>query len=117
MDTQEGSQLLLEWQEQQLAVGVTTPEAVLGSQDLVHLQQRLPFVSREHLTLQQREQTFVLVDHSTNGTYVQTEDEQVTWVHHGELRLWGSGLISLGEAPRADNVIRFQLLRQGESTA
>lgn len=114
MDTQEGSQLILNWQDRQLFVGGSAPaRALLGREPTSDLQLDLPFASRTHAYLEQRQQSFVLVDHSTNGTYVQTEDEQVTLVHRAEMRLWGEGWISLGEQPSAANAIQFSLPRAG----
>ena len=49
-----------------------------------------------------------LVDFSTNGTYVQTEDEQVTHVHRGKLKLWGEGWISLGEPLNLGQPIHYR---------
>jgi hypothetical protein len=49
----------------------------------------------------------VLVDHSTNGTNVQTEDERISMVHPGEMRWWGAGWISLGEPLTPETAIRF----------
>ena len=114
MDTQEGSQLVLSWQEEQLVVGGQAPaRAVMGREPSTQLQLDLPFASRTHAYVEQRAQNFVLVDHSTNGTYVQTEDEQVTLVHRGEMRLWGAGWISLGEQPTTTNVVHYRLSRPG----
>ena len=116
MDTQEGSQLVLHWNEMTCAVSIANAacaEVTLGSEAGVDLQQSLPFVSRRHAYIEQRQQSFVLVDHSTNGTYVQSEDQQVASVHRDEVRLWGKGYISLGEAPNGDNVIGYQLSMGG----
>jgi adenylate cyclase len=114
MDTQEDSQLILSWQETQWVVGGHAPaRAVIGREPSTDLPLDLPFASRTHAYLEQRQQSFVLVDHSTNGTYVQTEDEQVTLVHRGEMRLWGEGWLSLGEQPTATNVVHFSLSRPG----
>lgn len=114
MDTQEDSQLVLSWQEIQLAVGGQAPaRAVMGREPSTQLHINLPFASRTHAYVEQRAQNFVLVDHSTNGSYVQTEDEQVTLVHRGEMRLWGAGWISLGEQPTKANAVHFRLSRPG----
>ncbi len=114
MDTQEGSQLILSWQDNQLFVGGGAPaRALLGREASSDLCIELEYASRSHAYLEQRQQSFVLVDHSTNGTYVQTEDEQVTLVHRGEMRLWGTGWISLGEQPTDTNAIQFTLPRAG----
>ncbi|MBI2381863.1 MAG: adenylate/guanylate cyclase domain-containing protein [Gammaproteobacteria bacterium] len=61
------------------------------------------FTSRQHAKIEFRRGKFVLCDMSTNGTYVQTEDGQSVYLRREELPLWGSGLISLGEAIRADD--------------
>ncbi len=116
MDKQEGSQLVLSWNNMSWTVGsagTNQAELTLGSQDSVDLQQAQPFVSRQHAYITQRDQSFVLVDHSANGTYVQSEDQQVPSVHRSELRLWGKGYISLGEPPSSDNVIGYQLSMDG----
>ena len=69
------------------------------------------FASRHHARIEFQHNDFFLVDHSTNGSYVQTEDEQVTHVHRGKLRLWGAGWISLGSPLHVATPIHF---RQGD---
>lgn len=66
--------------------------------------------SRRHARIERRHKDFYLVDCSTNGTFVQTEDEQVTHVHRGRLKLWGRGWISLGQPLNMGQPIHF---RQG----
>ena len=70
-----------------------------------------PFTSRRHARIEFQHNDFFLVDHSTNGSYVQTEDEQVTHVHRSRLRLWGDGWISLGSPLHVGTPIHF---RQGD---
>ena len=65
------------------------------------------FVSRIHARIEPRDRDFVLVDCSTNGTFVQTEDEKVTFVRRQSLRLWGEGWLSLGEPLDKATAIRF----------
>ena len=55
------------------------------------------FASGDHAYLESHRDDFYLVDCSTNGTFVQTEDEHVQYVHRARVRLWGSGWISLGQ--------------------
>ena len=55
------------------------------------------YASRCHATLRFSRRRFELVDHSTNGTFVQLEDEQVTYVHRSSVFLWGSGYLSFGQ--------------------
>ncbi len=66
--------------------------------------------SRQHAFIECLHKDFYLVDCSSNGTYVQTEDEQVTHVHRNRIKLWGAGWISLGEPLHIGQPIHF---RQG----
>jgi predicted component of type VI protein secretion system len=109
MDTREASQLRLDWHERHVSVTEETP-VTLGSADDADLSVGGGHASRAHAHIEHRKQYFVLVDHSTNGTFVQTEDEQVTFLRRGEMRLWGNGWIALGEPLSAETAIRFRHL-------
>jgi len=54
--------------------------------------------SREHVRIECRRDSFTLIDQSTNGTYVRTEDGNVVYLRREELIIWGQGVISLGSA-------------------
>ena len=108
MEAQERSQLSLDWQNKHVTTTGADAPLTLGSAAEVDLRVDGAFASRSHARIERRNHDFVLVDHSTNGTFVQTEDERVTHVHRGVLRLWGDGWLSLGEPLSADNAIRFQ---------
>ena len=56
--------------------------------------------SRQHCTIERRQEHFVLRDHSTNGTYVTIEDEAELIVRRSEFHLRKHGWISFGQ-PRA----------------
>jgi len=59
--------------------------------------------SRQHCTIERRQEHFVLRDHSTNGTYVTVEGEAELAVLRSELHLRKHGWISFGQ-PRAAGV-------------
>ena len=65
-------------------------------------------VSRMHAVIERKRDAFMLTDSSTNGTYVQVGDEDVIFVHRDQLRLHGSGRLSLGRPVEGDDA---QLLR------
>ena len=69
-----------------------------------------PLASRDHCHIQYQYGKFVLVDHSTNGTWVKTSNDQQVYLRREELPLLGSGSIGLGEQIADNNayVIRFQ---------
>jgi class 3 adenylate cyclase len=54
--------------------------------------------SRQHARIEWRRDKFVLYDHSTNGTYVTLENEPEVMVKHESMLLYGSGVLSIGEA-------------------
>ncbi len=65
-------------------------------------------VSRQHGRVEARPGSFVLVDHSTNGTRVLEFGRGWRAVHRDETRLLGSGLFSLGPGPEAQ-VVQYRL--------
>ena len=107
MDARERSHLVLNWHDRRLDLDGSAP-ALLGTRRDADLIVDGRFASRRHAHIERRNRDFVLVDHSTNGTYVQNEDERVTHVHRAAFRLWGDGWISLGEPLSLDNAIRFE---------
>ena len=107
MDAHEASQLVLDWHDCHLVLAAEEP-VVLGTGDDADLILEREYASRNHARIERRNQAFVLVDHSTNGTFVQTEDERLTFIRRGELRLWGDGWISLGEPLTPQTAVRFR---------
>ena len=59
-----------------------------------------PKASRQHCTVERRQDRFVLQDHSTNGTYVTADGEKEILLQREDLTLRGHGWIAFGQ-PRA----------------
>jgi len=55
--------------------------------------------SRHHAKICVQHGLFVIIDQSTNGTYIQAFEEEVVFLRRGELALKGKGVISLGAKP------------------
>lgn len=85
--------LILEYNDQRVEVEkrVTLGRGVRS--DLVVPDGR---VSRQHASIEARQGTFFLKDSSTNGTYVVIGDNESMFLHRDQLRLHGTGTISLG---------------------
>ncbi len=66
------------------------------------------YVSAHHARIEMQRDDFYLIDASTNGSFVQTEDERVHYVHRGRVRLWGNGWISLGAPLHQVKPIHFR---------
>ncbi|MEZ5559581.1 MAG: FHA domain-containing protein [Pseudomonadales bacterium] len=107
MDAHERSHLTLDWHDRRVVHGAATSLS-LGARAGADLTVSRAFASRDHAHIEKRKQFYVLIDHSTNGTFVQTEDERVVFVRRGEVRLWGRGWLSLGEPLSPESAIRFQ---------
>lgn len=57
---------------------------------------KYPGVSRMHAKVEHRKGKFILVDASSNGTYVHTSDREPIYVKHDEFQLFGKGTICPG---------------------
>jgi adenylate cyclase len=66
-------------------------------------------ISRLHARIEISRNKFVLVDQSTNGTFVQTADGEESFVRRDSLQIKGEGTIGLGKLPEHDSpqTIRF----------
>ena len=56
-------------------------------------------ISRLHARIEISRNNFVLIDRTTNGTFVETVDGEESFVRHDSLQLKGQGLIGLGRLP------------------
>ncbi len=62
-----------------------------------HLVVENELASREHCHIEFRRGKYVLIDHSTNGTYVYLEEQNPIYLRREELPLQGKGQITLGQ--------------------
>ena len=69
-----------------------------------------PSASRDHAYIERRTNKFVLVDHSSHGTFISAKGEGEHRLHHGELVLHDSGVLSFGSPARhqAPEVVKFR---------
>lgn len=76
--------------------------AVLGRDTNNDLVVNTPLASRQHAQIEYRGGKFILIDQSTNGTYVFAKDGRKSFVHREEFLLSGSGSIGLGQDTAGD---------------
>lgn len=107
MEAQAGPRLVLTWQNRQLSVQ-RDEHIVIGSAVHADLAVTGAHVSREHLQIYLKDHYFVAWDTSTNGTYVQSEDDEVVFCKRRELRLWGQGWLALGETLSMQTALHFR---------
>ena len=86
---------------------LTPPELPrwIGRDEACEIALAAPFASRKHVRLEYRRGKFMLVDESSNGTYVEMEDSgktRVVYVRNEAFALVGAGRFSLGTRPEND---------------
>jgi len=84
-------------------VGTRTQGFIMGRAKDCDLSVNSELASRHHAQLVFRKGKFVLIDQSTNGTFVKTQGGKEVYVQSEALPLSGSGFISLGKAVSVDN--------------
>ena len=84
-------------------VGTRTQGFILGRAKDCDLAVNTDLASRHHAQLVFRKGKFVLIDQSTNGTFVKPQGGKEVYVQSEALPLSGSGFISLGKAVSVDN--------------
>ncbi len=106
------ARLRLNHLETELLLDNSTPVATLGREvhnDLVINDLR---ASRNHGRIERRRDKFVLIDQSTNGTYVTPQGENEFLLKHEEFILKGCGLIAFGRSyvPDVSEIVRYEVL-------
>ncbi len=79
------------------------PSVTIGRGDDNDLVVRGNLVSRLHARVEAGKNHFVLVDESTNGSFVRTASGDEAFVRRDSLQLRGSGVIGLGRVPEGDS--------------
>lgn len=72
-------------------------------------------VSRMHAKVEHRRGKFVLIDASSNGTYVYMTNRDTVYLKHDELQLYGEGIICPGRTatPNSPGAIHFTIRSAG----
>lgn len=88
-----------------------TPFTIGRDPDKTHLHIDHDLASRDHCHIDFRRGKYVLVDHSTNGTYVCSTDQPHMYLRREELPLQGSGEIGIGQptAKAGEWIIHYEL--------
>ena len=89
--------LLLTYKSQTTRLDLDSNGIQLGRGKDCELRVEGDLISRFHAKIMVRRGRFVLMDQSTNGTYVRTLDGQNFFLRQDELTLFGSGVVSLGK--------------------
>lgn len=103
--------LILTYYGQRLVVGLDRPKVMIGRSETCDIAIRSRQASRQHGSIEFSRESFVLTDHSSNGTFVRTEDGGSIALLRDSARLVASGLLGFGAVPERDgeeHVVAFQ---------
>ena len=95
--------------DQEVILDSSRPHISIGRADDNDLIIRGNLISRVHARIEINRNKIMLIDQSTNGTFVQSDDGEEAFVRRDSVQIKGEGLIGLGRVPEADNpqTIRF----------
>ena len=99
------NQLLIEFDGNRQEISFSTDGFVIGRGETSDLVIDSNFASRAHAVIEHYRGNFILKDQSRNGTYVEEQDGKLLYLKREEMRLVGSGVISLGEPVSNNNLI------------
>lgn len=92
------SRLILDYDGREYVMDDTNDRLTMGRADGNGLVVKGSLISRQHTRIELRKSHFVLIDQSTNGTFVAIEGEPDEYfVRRDSMQLHGSGTISLGK--------------------
>ena len=104
------ARLMLEYRGKKRELAPSAQAFTMGRGEQSNLVVDRELVSRSHADIEFRQGKFILVDHSTNGTYLLLENGARFFVRREEFTLHDRGIICLGKAVANDNpdLIRYQ---------
>jgi adenylate cyclase len=111
--TQENNdEMILRYRDQSIKVNKERRSIVLGREEGCDLIVNNNLASRQHVRVELRFGKFIIVDQSTNGTYIRSNDGSIVHITREETVLHGSGFISLGQsfAEHPTELVEFSIL-------
>src|SRR5450432_3723940 len=101
--------LRLRCQDREVVVDDERPNIAIGRAEDNDLVIKGSLISRLHARIEINRNKFVLIDQSTNGTFVQSSDGEESFVRRDSLQIKGNGMIGLGRLPEqaSPQTIRF----------
>ncbi|MGQ0659005.1 MAG: adenylate/guanylate cyclase domain-containing protein [Chromatiales bacterium] len=92
------AQMHLNYRDRSISVNPDRPAVMLGRSNSADVTVDETLASRQHAKIEYRKGKFYIVDQSTNGTFIRTDDGTESFLRREEVPLTGSGVISLGKA-------------------
>lgn len=84
------------YQDSETCITANSPAIIVGRSSQCDVVIYSQAISRYHVRFESRRGKIILIDQSTNGTYIRIRDGADLYLHREELWLSGEGIISLG---------------------
>jgi pSer/pThr/pTyr-binding forkhead associated (FHA) protein len=109
--------LVLQYRKKKFQIGENSPTAMLGRGEQNDVIVNNKSASRSHASIELRQRKFVLIDHSTNGTYISMDNGEKFFAHREEIHMHGQGMISLGKdvSKSVSDLIQYKCVHQSKS--
>jgi hypothetical protein len=94
----------------ELVVDESRPHIAIGRADENDVVIRGNLISRIHARIEISRSKFLLIDQSTNGTFVNSDSGEESFVRRDSMQLRGAGMIGLGKVPEAESPQTIQFV-------
>ena len=108
-----GTRLTLSFRDQTIEVADRDTHISMGRGDDNDLVVKGNLISRIHARIEKRRGRFMLIDQSTNGTFLQTITGEETFVRRDSIELVGEGIIGLGRVAKAGSPLAIHYICEG----
>ncbi|HLK71297.1 MAG TPA: adenylate/guanylate cyclase domain-containing protein [Steroidobacteraceae bacterium] len=102
--------LRLMLEDQEFVLDEARPQVAIGRADDNDVVIRGNLISRLHARIEFNRNRFTLTDQSTNGTFVQINGEEESFLRRDSMPIKGAGLIGLGRVPDRDSPLTLRFV-------
>ncbi|HTT04027.1 MAG TPA: adenylate/guanylate cyclase domain-containing protein [Steroidobacteraceae bacterium] len=102
--------LRLTLEEQEFVLDEARPLVAIGRADDNDVVVRGNLISRLHARIEFSRNRFTITDQSTNGTFVQINGEEESFLRRDSMSIKGAGLIGLGRVPDRDSPLTLRFI-------
>ena len=111
---EQGQRLRLRYQGQEILVEDGRANISMGRAEENDLVIKGNLISRLHARVEFNRNKFMLIDQSTNGTFVISKEGEEAFVRRDSMQIRGEGLIGLGKAPDSNSSQVIRYICEGE---
>jgi class 3 adenylate cyclase len=107
-EKQRARRLRIRFQGQDIVVDDSRTNIAIGRAEENDVVVKGNLISRLHARIEFSKSKFLLIDQSTNGTFVTTKEGEEAFVRRDSMQLKGEGLIGFGRVPEANSTLTLR---------